>query len=107
MFKTLIEVLKKDGFGVHGFHKCASLALECGSKNTEAAAPFLLLSIAAEHFANLYDGQALPTPVAEEEFKRFESHVLKLEEAFSIEDESRRLAAINSVATKIIANKYA
>ena len=105
MFESLIAVLKKDGYGINGFQKCRAMALNSGLTNGELAAPFYLLSAAAEHFINRYEGQPLPTQTAEEEFQKFVAYADILEQAFSVEDGSRRLAGLNSLAQIIIENK--
>ncbi|MDD3312123.1 hypothetical protein [Pseudodesulfovibrio sp.] len=107
MFDSLTEVLDAEGYGIHGFQKCAAMALEQGVKDAGNAAPYLLLAAAAEQFVNLYEGQPLPTQVAEEEYRRFGGYVAELGEAFASGDEDRRVTAMNDVAAGIIESKRA
>ncbi len=107
MFDFLTETLDAEGFGILGFQKCAALALEQGAKNTDNAAPYLLLAAAAEQFVNLYEGQPLPTQVAEQEYKRFNGYVADLGEAFASGNENKQVAATNKVAASIIDSKRA
>lgn len=102
MFESLIEVLKTDGYGVQGFQNCASLALKKVKEEPEAAAAYLLLHIVAEHFIQQYEGQPLPSIVAEKEFTRFASYASELEEAFLSNDDSKRLKILNQIAVNII-----
>lgn len=105
MFDALNEILKTCGCGIHGFQKCALAALESGYKEPKLAVPYFLLGSAAEHFVNLYDRQPLPTLVAEEEFRKFESYVNILEKAYSSNSTSEKIDALNFVANDIIMNR--
>ncbi|EGB15995.1 hypothetical protein DND132_2792 [Pseudodesulfovibrio mercurii] len=107
MFDSLTEVLDTEGCGIHGFQKCAALALEQGAEDAVNAAPCLLLAAAAEQFVNLYEGQPLPTEVAEEEYRRFSAYVAELGEAFASGEENKRVAAMNGIAAGIIESKRA
>lgn len=107
MFDSLTEVLDTEGCGIHGFQKCAALALERGAQDAASAAPCLLLAVAAEQFVNLYEGQPLPTEVAEEEYRRFSGYAAELAEAFASGEEDRRVAALDTVAAGIIESKRA
>jgi hypothetical protein len=102
MFDALTKILKKSGYGIHGFQKCATVAFESGLREPSFAGPFFLLGSAAEYFVNFYDRQPLPTQVAKAEFHRFESYVTILQEAFSSNNDVKQTAALNTVAAKII-----
>jgi len=105
MFTSLIEILKIDGYAIHGFQKCADTALQRGLEEPDFAAAFFLLSSAAEHFVNFYDRQPLSTDDAEMEFSRFESYIKILEAAFSSNNAAEKADALNSVAKKIIEHR--
>lgn len=107
MFSGLIEILKTEGNGIHGFQKCPTSALELAAKDPEMATPYLLLGVTAEQFVNLYEGQPLPTRVAEEELQRFEDYAAKLSRAYSTKAADQKMAIIDDVAARIADTKRA
>jgi len=102
MFEHLVEAIRDQGQGVRAWETCAREAAIAVGDKPDLAAPYFLLGAAAGRFVEIHFGEPLTSEKAQVQFDRFESFALKLSNAFSSDDETMKLKALNEVATGLL-----
>ena len=103
MFHDLANHLNEQGASVRAYEACARDARARVKTEPEHAAALLLLAHTAHLFADSYDDQPLTVQAAREEFERFTGFAKMLDEAYADGGSDKKLAALNSVASGIVA----
>ncbi|THD76282.1 hypothetical protein E7681_00100 [Thalassobius vesicularis] len=96
MFAEFIETLVEHGKGIHAFRKCAAQARSMAGTTDNAAACFLLATV-AEEFVENNERQPTTTREATAAFERFTRYVSMLENASQNGPEAF-LSALNTIA---------
>ncbi|WP_319515765.1 hypothetical protein [uncultured Cohaesibacter sp.] len=102
MFKKFHDILIDGSKGVSAYKKCASVARESALENPDFAAPYFLISIITQDFADNYDREPLSSSVAKDQIDRIERYTKLLDEAFSTGTAQDQVAALNSISQEIV-----
>lgn len=101
----LVQIIEDQGKGVRSYVECARTARERIKTQSENAAAYYVLAIAADKFVDAYDDQPLLSQHAEDEFVHYKSYVERLETAAAQADEGKKLDTLNRVAADVANHK--
>lgn len=101
----LVKIIEDQGKGVRAYVECARICRDRLKTQSDLAAGYFLLTIAADKFVDAYDDQPLLSQRAEDEFLHFKNYVEQLDKAQTSDDPTVKLEALNRVATEITNHK--
>lgn len=101
----LVQIIENQGKGVRSYVECARTARERIKTQSDNAAAYYLLAIAADKFVDAYDDQPLLSQNAEDEFLHYKNYVEQLEAAAAQAEASKKLDALNRVAASVANHK--
>lgn len=102
----LLNIIEDNGKGVRAYSECGRAARKCIKTQSDEAAAYYLLSIAADRFVETYDDQPLLSQGAEDAFLNFKSYVELLAATGRESDATAKLQALNRVATEIADDRF-
>jgi len=101
----LMSIIESQNKGVRAYIECARICQERINSQSEQAAAYYLLKIAANRFVDAYDDQPLVSTLADSEFLNFKSYVDQLHAVEQEADPAMKLSALNRVASEIANHK--
>lgn len=101
MFEQLIQTVVDGGHGVRAYDACARAARARIKDEPENAAALTLVMYAAQGVVDAYDDQPLPVDESEALLDKFREMVALIEAAYNNGSADAKLAALNTVATKL------
>ncbi|QDY69375.1 hypothetical protein [Qingshengfaniella alkalisoli] len=101
MFSDQIAILRDNGKGMHAYRKFAQTAYNAAKQNPDHAAAYMLIASAADGF--LQSNERMPISVVEldEVFNVFNGFAKVLTDAFSRDDATKQIRALNSIAGSV------
>lgn len=102
----LLNIIEEYGKGVRAYSECRRAARECIKTQSDQAAAFYLLSLAADRFIETYDDQPLHSQGAEDAFQNFKNYVEQLAAIEQDDDPASSLRSLNRVAADIADDKF-
>lgn len=102
----LLKIIEDNGKGVRAYSECGQAARECIKTQSDQAAAYYLLSIAADRFVETYDDQPLLSQGAEDAYVNFKSYVEQFVETELENDAGKKLQTLNRVAAEIAGDRF-
>lgn len=101
MFEEFVQILNDMGRSIHAYQQCAARAHEKAGSDTDCAAAYLLIALAAETFVTRNERMPLPADVAQAAYEEFVALVSLLDKAQADGTPEQMLAALNRTAHSI------
>ena len=98
MVTDLLEILHIRGGGIHGYAALADAAKARAVAEPDKAAALYIIAMAAESFVEANERMPLASPGLVETSRAFSDHLAQIEAAYSADDATAVLAALNALS---------